>query len=77
MIITINPIRIRSQNWHISHIVEDVRRNSPTKGEQFKIVDHGKGWVDLEKLFPDERVKADRVFSQIIDLDSFVPAPTH
>ena len=61
--------QIRASNWKTGHILEDVRPNSPTRNQQFEIVDYDSKTqaVSLDAVLEVDRVKPEFLFSQIVN----------
>ena len=59
--------QIRASNWSIGHILEDVRPNSPTRNQQFEIVDYDAKTqaVSVDVVPEVNHVKAEFIFSRI------------
>ena len=63
----IQKSQIRHSNWKVGHILEDVRPNSPTRNQQFEIIDYDPKTqaVSLDAVLEVNRVKPQFLFSQI------------
>lgn len=63
----IKKSQIQASNWSIGDILEDVRPDSPTRNQQFAIVDYDPetGNISLDSIFEIHRLKSEFVFSRI------------